>query len=88
MQFFLFIELSYRAKCEKVCSELLRVLDERWLKTEEGLDGARFASFFCKVGMGGEGCLCRTTTRFFLCRSLTTTQRAEALLSFQAYCTS
>jgi len=37
----------------------LTVLEESLLKTEEDLDGTRFSCFFCNVGMGGDGALCK-----------------------------
>lgn len=41
------------------CVKGLTVLAERWLKTLNGLDATRFVCLLCKVGMGGEGSLCK-----------------------------
>lgn len=43
----------------------LTVLEDSWLKGEEDLEATRSVCFFCKVGMGGDGSLCKFMRRIF-----------------------
>lgn len=48
------------------CVKRLTVLAETWLKTLKGLVATRFVCFLRKVGMGGEGSLCKYVSRITL----------------------
>lgn len=66
-------------------TEWLTVLAETWLTTDKGLDASRFVCFLCKVGIGGDGTLCKFTSSHITWQRCSIKLKATVPMSFQAY---